>query len=279
MELLLEPLRYDFFTRGLAVGVLLGIICGVLGCFVVLRGMAFIGDAMAHAVLPGIVIAYLLGGSIFIGAFIAGLLTAVLISAISRTNQVREDTAIGIVFTGAFALGIVLISRVQGYMRDLSHFLFGNILGIAPSDLWMTTLITLVVLGCVALWYRDLLIMTFDATHAQAIGLRLNWLHLGLMSLLALTVVAGIQAVGVVLIAALLVTPAATARLLTDRLHSMILIAALLGSSAAFVGLYTSYYFSIASGGTVVLISTISFLLALVFAPKRGMLANLRPRH
>lgn len=279
MELLLEPLRYDFFTRGLAVGVLLGIICGVLGCFVVLRGMAFIGDAMAHAVLPGIVIAYLLGGSIFIGAFIAGLLTAILISAISRTNQVREDTAIGIVFTGAFALGIVLISRVQGYMRDLSHFLFGNILGIAPSDLWMTALIALVVLGCVALWYRDLLIMTFDATHAQAIGLRLNWLHLGLMSLLALTVVAGIQAVGVVLIAALLVTPAATARLLTDRLHIMILIAALLGSSAAFVGLYTSYYFSIASGGTVVLISTIAFLLALVFAPQRGMLANLRPRH
>ncbi len=276
LELLLEPLRYDFFTRGLTVGMLLGVICGVLGCFVVLRGMAFIGDAMAHAVLPGIVIAYLLGSSIFVGAFIAGLITAVLISAISRTSQVREDTAIGIVFTGAFALGIVLISRVQGYMRDLSHFLFGNILGIAPIDLWTTTIIALVVLTCVALWYRDLLIMTFDPTHGQAIGLRLNWLHLGLMALLALTIVAGIQAVGVVLIAALLVTPAATARLLTDRLHVMILLAALLGTGAAFIGLYASYYLSIASGGAVVLISTVLFLLTLVFAPQRGVLASLR---
>jgi ABC-type Mn2+/Zn2+ transport system permease subunit len=276
VEFLLEPLRYDFFERGLMVGMLMGIICGILGCFVVLRGMAFIGDAMAHAVLPGMVVAYLFGANILAGAFIAGLITAVLISLISRTNQVKEDTAIGIVFTGAFALGIVLISRVQGYMRDLSHFLFGNILGIAPGDVWLTTIIALIVLGCLALWYRDLLIMTFDVVHAEAIGLRLNWLHLGLMGLLSLTVVAGIQAVGVVLIAALLVTPAATARLLTDKLHVMLLLAAILGSAAALIGLYASYYLSIASGGAVVLTSTLGFVLALIFAPQRGVLAQAR---
>jgi ABC-type Mn2+/Zn2+ transport system permease subunit len=278
MSFFLEPLRYSFFERGLTVGIMLGMVCGVLGCFVVLRGMAFIGDAMAHAILPGVVIAYLSGVSIVAGAFGAGLITAILISAISRTAQVKEDTAIGIVFTGAFALGIVLISRVQGYMRDLSHFLFGNILGIAPSDVLFTAATAVFVLICLALWYRDLLVSSFDATHAQAIGIRLGRLHLGLMALLALTVVAGIQAVGVVLIAALLITPAATARLLTDRLSVMIGLAALLGSGAALIGLYTSYSISIASGGAIVLTSTLLFVLALVFAPKRGLIVRYRRR-
>lgn len=276
MNFFLEPLRYSFFERGLMVGVLLGIVCGVIGCFVVLRGMAFIGDAMAHAILPGVVIAYLSGVSIIAGAFGAGLITAVLISAISRTAQVKEDTAIGIVFTGAFALGIVLISRVQGYMRDLSHFLFGNILGIAPSDVLFTAIIAGLVLLCLALWYRKLLVSSFDAIHAQAIGIHLGRLHLGLMALLALTVMAGIQVVGVVLITALLITPAATARLLTDRLPVMLGLAALLGSGAALVGLYTSYYLSIASGGAIVLTSILLFMLALVFAPKHGLIVRYR---
>ncbi len=274
MTWLIEPLQYAFFLRALLVGALLGATCGALGCFVVLRGMAFIGDAMAHSVLPGVVIAYLLGVNIIAGAFVTGLLAAILISAISHTEQVREDTAIGIVFTGAFALAIVLISRTQGYVRDLTHFLFGNILGVAPGDVIIAAIVTLVVLSCMFLWYRELLVSSFDRTHAQVIGLHLNWLHMGLMALLALTIVSGIQAVGVVLIASLLVTPAATARLLTDRLTVMILLAALLGSGATLIGLYTSYYVQVASGGAVVLTSTLVFLLALIFAPHKGILAR-----
>ncbi len=274
MNWLLGPLHYAFFVRGLTVGVLLGLVCGALGCFVVLRGMAFIGDALAHAVLPGIVLAYLLGLDLFIGAFIAGIVTALLINGISRTEQVHEDTAIGIVFTGAFALGIVLISRVQGYMRDLSHVLFGNILGIAPLDVAVTTLITVIVLASLFLWYRELLITSFDPIHARAMGLPVGRLHLGLMTLLALTVVSGIQAVGVVLIAALLVTPAATAHLLTDRLGVMLALAMALSSGAVVVGLYTSYYANISSGGAVVLTSTLGFSAALLFAPRKGLVAR-----
>ncbi|CAN5861620.1 metal ABC transporter permease [soil metagenome] len=274
MTWLIEPLQYAFFMRALLVGALLGVTCGAIGCFVVLRGMAFIGDAMAHSVLPGVVIAYLLDVNIIAGAFVTGLLAAILISAISRTEQVREDTAIGIVFTGAFALAIVLISRTQGYVRDLTHFLFGNILGVAPNDVFVAAIVTLVVLLCLSAWYRELMISSFDRTHAQVIGLPLNWLHLGLMALLALTIVSGIQAVGVVLIASLLVTPAATARLLTDRLRAMIFIAALLGSGATLIGLYVSYYVQVASGGAVVLTSTLFFLLALIFAPHKGILAR-----
>ncbi len=274
MDWLLDPLRYAFFVRALIVGMLLGVTCGAIGCFVVLRGMAFIGDALAHSILPGVVIAYLLGVSIVGGAVIAGVLTALLISAISRTEEVREDAAIGIVFTGAFALGIVLISRVQGYMRDLSHFLFGNILGIAPGDMYVTATITLVVLLGLALWYRELLVSSFDPGHARAIGLRHGPLHLCLTTLLALTEVGGIQAVGVVLVAALLVTPAATARLLTDRLPVMIGLAAALGSGAVVIGLYASYYIAIASGGAVVLTSTLIFVLVLLLAPQRGVVAR-----
>ncbi len=274
MDILLEPLRYGFFERGLIVGVVLGIACGALGCFVVLRGMAFLGDAIAHAILPGVVVAYLSGVSIVAGAFGAGLISAALISAISRGARVKEDTAIGIVFTGAFALGIVLISRVQGYMRDLSHLLFGNILGIAPGDVAASASIAALVLVCLALWYREMLICSFDPIHAQAIGLPLNRLHAGMMALLALTIVAGIQAVGVVLIAALLVTPAATARLLTDRLPLMLLLAALLGGGAAVIGLYASYFLNLASGGAIVLTSALLFAMTLVCAPKRGLLTR-----
>jgi ABC-type Mn2+/Zn2+ transport system permease subunit len=269
---LFEPFNYSFFTRGLLVGLLVGAACGTLGCFVVLRGLAFIGDAMAHSILPGMVIAYLMGANILLGAFVAGLLTAGFISLISRTEQVREDTAIGIVFTAAFALGVVLISRQQGYTRDLTHFLFGNVLGIAPLDVWLIGGVAVLIFFGLALWYRPLALAAFDPIHAQTIGFNLGLLHLGLMTLLALTIVTGVQAVGVVLIAALLITPAATAYLLTERLPTMLVLAALLGGSAAVVGLYLSYYIHVASGGTVVLVSTFWFLAALLFAPGRGVL-------
>lgn len=277
-DLLFEPLRYDFFTRGLVVGILLGTTCGALGCFVVLRGLAFVGDAIAHAILPGIVIAYLLGLNIFVGAFGMALLVAGAISFISRHQQLREDTAIGIVFTGAFALGIALISRQQGYTRDLTHFLIGNILGVSAQDVWITVLVTLIVLGGLLLFLREWTLTAFDPTHARAIGLPMGALHFGLMILLSLTIVNGVQAVGIVLIAALLVTPAATARLLTDRLGVMIGLAALLGGAAALTGLFLSYYISIASGAAVVLTSTLWFVIALLVAPQRSRWWNWLPR-
>ena len=277
-DLLFEPLRYDFFTRGLVVGILLGTTCGALGCFVVLRGLAFVGDAIAHAILPGIVIAYLLGLNIFVGAFGMALLVAGAISFISRHQQLREDTAIGIVFTGAFALGIALISRQQGYTRDLTHFLIGNILGVSAQDVWITVLVTVIVLGGLLLFLREWTLTAFDPTHARAIGLPMGALHFGLMILLSLTIVNGVQAVGIVLIAALLVTPAATARLLTDRHGVMIGLAALLGGAAALTGLFLSYYISIASGAAVVLTSTLWFVIALLVAPQRSRWWNWLPR-
>jgi len=274
MELIFEPFKYAFFARALFVGLLLGLSCGVLGCFVVLRGMAFIGDALAHSILPGMVAAYLFGLNIFIGAFIAGIVTALLISGISRTEQVREDSAIGIVFTGAFALGIVLISRVQGYTRDLAHLMFGNILGVSPDDVLIVILVTMVVLSVIALWFREFILISFDVIQARAIGLKINFLHLGLMMILSLAIVTGLQAVGVILVASMLVTPAVTARLLTDRLPVMIFLAAGFGCGSALIGLYLSYYMDVASGGAVVLTGTVIFVLAFLFAPKRGFLAR-----
>ena len=274
MELIFEPFKYAFFVRALVIGLLLGLSCGALGCFVVLRGMAFIGDALAHSILPGVVAAYLLGFNIFIGAFIAAIVTALLISGISRAEQIKEDAAIGIVFTGAFALGIVLISRIQGYTRDLAHLMFGNILGVSPDDVTIVIIVTLVVLAAIALWFRDFTLISFDMIHARAIGLKINFLHLLLMILLSLTIVTGLQAVGLILIASMLITPAATARLLTDRLPVMIGLAAGVGCGSALIGLYLSYYMDVASGGAVVLTGTLIFVLAFIFAPKSGYLAR-----
>lgn len=187
MDLILAPLQYAFFTRALEVGSLLGLTCGVLGCFVVLRGMAFVGDALAHSVLPGVVIAALVGFPIFGGALVAGLLVSLAISALSGTRQVKDDTAIGIVFTGAFALGIVLISRAKGVMRDLSHLLFGNILGVAPSDVvLMATLVPLILLVVVG-GYRAFVTLSFDPVHARVTGLPVVVLHGIMMLLLSLS--------------------------------------------------------------------------------------------
>lgn len=273
MNFFLEPLHYKFFQHALLMGALLGVVCGALGCFVILRGMAFIGDAMAHAVLPGVAIAYLLGISVTLGAFAAGLATAFLISILGRSGQVKEDTAIGITFTGAFALGIALMSR-GGVKRDLTHFLFGDVLGISRGDVVFSAAVAAIVLTTLALCYRPLMIAAFDAAHAAAIGMNLSRLHFLLMTLLAMTIVAGIQAVGVVLIASLLVTPAATARLFVHRLPTMILLSSLLGASAALTGLYLSYYAGVASGAAIVLASTLGFALSMIFAPKSGAIAR-----
>ncbi|MEW5989196.1 MAG: metal ABC transporter permease, partial [Chloroflexota bacterium] len=207
MSWLLDPFRYSFMQTGLLAAVLVGLVCAVLGVYVVLRRMAFIGDALAHTVLPGLVVAYLNNWNLFGGAVIAGLLTALGIGWLSRRQEVREDTAIGILFTGMFALGILLISATRSF-RDLSHILFGNLLGITSSDLILIGVVAVVVLGALALFHKELELTSFDPTHAEVIGLRPDTVRYGLLMLLALTVVTGIQAVGVVLTSALLVTPA-----------------------------------------------------------------------
>lgn len=271
MTWLIEPFTFAFMQRGLAAGVLVGIGCAVLGAFVVLRGMAFVGDALAHTVLPGVVIAFLLGANLFVGALVAGVLTAVGIGWFSKDGQIEEDTAIGVMFSGLFALGIALLSRVQSY-RDLTHILFGNILGVSQLDLGITAAVTVLVLLVVWAFFKELVAASFDPGHATVIGLSPGLVRYGLLIMLALVVVSGIQTVGVVMVAALLVTPAATASLLTRRLPHMMGLAALLSVAAALVGLYASYYANIASGAAIVLTLTAFFVLVFLLAPGRGLL-------
>lgn len=269
MDWLLEPFSFGFMRTGLAAATLVGLTCAILGVYVVLRRMAFIGDAMAHTTLPGLVVAYLNGWNLFGGAIVAGLLTALGIGWFTRRDAVREDTAIGVVFTGMFAFGILLISTARSF-RDLSHMLFGNVLGVTPRDLQVIAIIAVTVLAVLALLHKELELTSFDPTHAQVIGLRADRLRYVLLGLLALTVVTSIQVVGVVLTSALLVTPAAAASLLTNRLPRMMLLAALIAVGSAIAGLYASYYARVASGAAIVLTCTACFGLAwLVHAARR----------
>ncbi|NTV64310.1 MAG: metal ABC transporter permease [Oscillochloris sp.] len=263
IEWLLAPFRYSFMQTGLAAATLVGLTCAVLGTYVVLRRMAFIGDALSHTVLPGLVVAYLGGWSLFGGAIIAGLLTAVGIGWVSRRGAVREDTAIGVLFTAMFALGILLMSRVRSF-RDLSHILFGNLLGVRPEDLLQIALIAGLVLLVLLVLHKELELTSYDPTYAEVIGLRADRMRMLLLVLLALTVVSCIQVVGVILTSALLVTPAAAAALLTVRLPRMMLLAALIAIGSALVGLYASYYADVASGATIVLVCTACFGVAWV---------------
>lgn len=277
MDWLLEPFTFGFMQRGLAAGVLAGVACAVLSAFVVWRRMAFVGDAMAHTILPGVVIAFLRGANLFVGALIAAIITALGIGWFSRDREVREDTAIGVMFSGFFALGILLLSRVSSY-QDLTHILFGDILGVSTADLWIIGGVTVLVLIAVALFYKELLLTSFDPGHAVAIGLSPELVRYGLLILLALTVVAAIQAVGVVMVIALLVTPAAAASLLARQLPRIMGLGALFAVLSAVVGLYASYYGNVASGAAIVLTLTAIFLLAFLFAPGRGLLWRSRRR-
>lgn len=258
---LLEPLQYNFMLAGLLAATLVGIACATLGVYVVLRRMAFIGDALAHTTLPGLVVAYLNGWNLYAGAILAGLVTALGIGWLSRRQEMREDTAIGILFTGMFALGILLISSVRSF-RDFSHILFGNILGITNFELGTIAAITVLVVLILLVFHKELELTSFDPTYAQVIGLNPGLVRYGLLILLSLIVVAGIQAVGVVLTSALLVTPAAAASLLTNRLPRMMGIATAIAVISGFVGLYASYYYSVSSGAAIVLTCTLFFALA-----------------
>lgn len=271
---LTEPFTLEFMQRALAASLIVGVLCSVLGCFVVLRAMAFLGDALAHAILPGVAVAYLLGADLLAGALVAALAVALGIGLLSRRGAVKEDTAIGILFAAALALGVMLISTVRSYATDLTHILFGNVLGVSGADLWLTGILALTVLGTVLLLYKELLLASFDPVLAHTLRRRPELLRYVMLVLLALTVVVSLQTVGVGLVAAMLVTPAASAYLLTRRLPAMMAVAALIGAASSVSGLYVSYYLDVASGAAVVLIATAVFLVAFVAAPRRGLLAR-----
>jgi manganese transport system permease protein len=281
IDLLLDPLAYAFMRRALLASILVGLVCGTLGCYIVLRRMALIGDALSHAVLPGAAIAFMLGAAdFFVGAAIAGMITALLIGWVTANSRVKEDAAIGVVFTGAFALGIVLITLIQSRSVDLFHMLFGNVLGVENRDLWVTAAIAGVVLLTIVLLFKELLLHAFDPIMAAAIGLPTTGLHYLLMVLLSLTVVASLQTVGLVLVVAMLITPASTAYLLTDRFSRMLAISAAIGVVSSVLGLYGSYYWNVSSGASIVLVATAFFFLAFLFAPKRGLVVRrIRTRH
>jgi len=271
MHLFLQPLSYPFMVRGLLASVMVGTLCAVIGTYVVLRGMAFFGDALAHAILPGVAGAYLLQISLFWGALIMGLLTAVAIGYVSQRGQVKEDTAIGVIFAACLALGVALLSTVQTYSVDLTHILFGDVLGVSDTDLWLTAGLGLLVLLAVVLLYKELLVISFDPILAATLRLPLNALHYLLLVLIALTVVVSLQTVGVALMVAMLVTPAATAYLLTRRLWHMMIVGAVVGAVSSVAGLYLSFHLNVASGAAVVLVCTFFFVLAFLFAPRQGV--------
>jgi manganese/iron transport system permease protein len=275
---LTEPFALGFMQRSLIASIMVGVVCSVVGCYVVLRSMAFLGDALAHAILPGVAVAYLVGANLLAGALVAGLLVAVGISYVSRSGTIREDTAIGVFFAGALALGVVLISTMQTYALDLTHVLFGNVLGVSVTDLWVTGALALVVLVSVALLYKRLLVVSFDPILGKTLGLHTTALRTGLFLLLAATIVVSLRTVGVALVAALLVTPPAAAFLLTRRLPAMMAVSVVIGVVSTFAGLYASYYLDVASGGAMVLVATFVFLIAFLFAPRKGALWRLMRR-
>ncbi len=270
MAWLLDPLQFSFIVRALIAAVIVGIACSVLGTYVVLRGMAFLGDALAHTILPGVVIAFLLGWPLAIGALVVGILAALGIGVLTEQGTLKEDTAIGVIFAGLFALGIALLSMSGNYTLDLAHFLFGNLLGVSSTDLWVIAGLGAVVLLTVYLFYKEFLVMSFDPVLAVTLRLPTTFLRYLLLVLIAVTIVTALQVVGIALMLAMFVTPAATASLVTRRLPTMMAVAALIGAFSGIAGLYASFYLNVASGAAVVLVATLIFLLVFLFAPGRG---------
>jgi len=276
MNWLTDPLQYPFMQRALIEVAIIGALCGLVGCFVVLRGLAFIGDALAHAVFPGVVLSYIAGRSILIGAFVFGSLTAIGIGLLSRSRRVTEDSAIGVVFVSFFAVGVVILSREGGFRQDLSSLLFGNILGVSRNDVVATLLVAIVVGGVLLALLKEFTLIAFDPTMARAAGYPVFALDILLLLLVSATIVVSLQTVGNILILALVVTPPAAARLLTDRLGRMMLASVAIAIASGVAGLYISYHAATATGATIVLTATAAFLVSLVVAPNHGLLANYR---
>ena len=273
LEHLLEPLQFGFMQRGLLASVLVAAVCGILGSFVVLKGLAFIGDALAHASFGGVALAFVLGANIYLGAFVFALATAFGIGAVSRRGRVSFDTAIGVLFSGTFALGILIISRVDRYTTDLFAYLFGDVLSITEGDLWTIAALGLVVLALVAAFYRQLLFAAFDPTVAAASGIPARFLEYLLLALLGVTIVTAIQAVGIIMVVALLVTPSATAYLFASRFHHMMLASVAVGSFSALLGIYLSYYLDLASGAAIILVATALFFVTLALTGRARKLS------
>ncbi|GIK54738.1 MAG: metal ABC transporter permease [Chloroflexi bacterium] len=271
IEWLLQPLQYAFIVRALLAAVMVGIVCPVIGVYIVLRGMAFLGDALAHIILPGVVVAYLLGWPLALGALIMGTVAAVGIGALTERRVLKEDTAIGVILAGLFALGVAMLSATGNYAVDLTHFLFGNLLGVTLTDLRITFLLATFVLLTIVLFFKEFMVISFDPMLAITLRLPERFLRYLLLILIAVTIVISLQVVGVALMLAMLVTPAAAASLLTRRLHSMMVWAVGIGIFSGVTGVYLSFYLDIASGPAVVLVATAVFILTFLFAPHRGM--------
>jgi manganese/iron transport system permease protein len=274
---LTDPWASEFMVRSLLALIMVSVVCAVMGSFVVVKGMAFIGDALAHASFGGVAAAFVLGGSIYLGAGIAAILTSLGIVFVSRRAGLRFDTAIGVVFVGAFALGILIVSRQEGYIVDLFSFVFGNVLGVGQDDLLLIAAVGAAVLVLVAVFYKELLFTAYDPSMAAAAGLPVAAMQYGLLALIALTIVIALKAVGIVLVVAMLVTPAATAQLLVRRLHLIMAVGAGIGVVSSLVGLYLSYHADVAASAAVVLTATVLFLATFLFSPRRGILGLRRP--
>ncbi|MBR8830640.1 MAG: Manganese transport system membrane protein MntB [Chroococcopsis gigantea SAG 12.99] len=270
LQWLLEPLGFEFMRNALIVGILVGILCPVVGTYLIVQRMALLGDVMAHSVLPGLAIAFFLRVNILIGAFVSGIISAFLIAWIRSQTRIKVDAAMALTFTSFFALGVLLITLLRNKL-DLDSFLFGDILGVTGDDVSRTAIISVTVLILIRLFYKELFFYTFDRLGAQAIGLPIDGIYLGLMAAVTLTIIASMQTVGVVLVVALLVGPPTTAYLLVKELYQMMGLGALLGVAASLIGMYASYYLNVPSGPCIVLISFGFFVLAVLFSPSQGL--------
>ncbi|MBD2356065.1 metal ABC transporter permease [Tolypothrix sp. FACHB-123] len=272
IQALIEPLQYGFMQRSLVIAILVGLLCAVVGSYLMVQRLALLGDAISHSVLPGLAIAFMVGANIFVGAFIAGVVSTMAIAVIRTRSPIKEDAAMGIVFSAFFALGITLITVIQKDNKiDLNHFLFGNILGVTTDEVRDTAIIAAIVLLVIVLLYKELLFYTFDPLGAQAAGLPVNRLNFGLMLLIALTIVASMKAVGVILVLSLLITPGATAYLLVKRLNQVMILGAIIGVVSSISGMYLSYFYNLPSGPAIVLVVSGLFVLALLFSPRHGI--------
>lgn len=270
-----DPLQFEFMRRALLVAVVVGVVGAVLSCWLTLLGWSLMGDAVSHAVLPGVVLSYVLGAPFAVGAFLFGCGAVALIGGLNRTSRVKEDAAMGIVFTGLFALGLTLVSVIPSQV-DLFHILFGNVLGVSDADIVQVVLLGVLTLVVVLVSRRNLVLYAFDPTHAHAVGISPRRLEALLLGLLALTVIVALQAVGIVLVVAMLITPGATAYLLTDRFDRMIALAAATGVLSTVLGTYASFHLDASTGGSIVCVLTLLFLAAYLFAPRQGLLARSR---
>jgi manganese/iron transport system permease protein len=276
MHWLLDPLNYEFIRNAIAIGILVGLLCPFVGTYLIVQRMALLGDVIAHCVLPGLSISFFFGVDILIGAFTSGILGSLAIAAIRAQSRVKVDAAMALTFSSFFALGVTLITVLKNKL-DLDSFLFGDILGVTQTDIGRTFWIALLILLAIKLFYKELLFYTFDRTGAQAIGLPVNAIHLGFMAAITLTIIASMQAVGVILVISLLVGPALTAYLLVKELHQMMFLGAFFGIISSITGVYLSFYYNLPSGPAIVLVSSCLFVLALLFSPSQGILTRPGP--